>query len=446
MKPSHQNVVHGVSAGESSRAFGESERASASTAVGALFPVNDAVTREAFGLDISSGERRTGLRPALRSPHLSSVRPPNAYDLAGQQRDLDAALASMGLGARRRSGQPGCYTHSAEHAALVQHHATTAREVEEKGNKGSQEQRLLDLASMMLEAAEEAAVASNGLEDRQEAEALNQGARAAIDLALDFTPGVGLAKDLVSITTRVNPITGHQVGDVEMGLIVAGIFVPGVVKGLSSACLKAGRRIGKRLSQQGRKGSLAGQLLAALSRARHFLESLGKAAADYTPEELRLLARGTEHSREAVDKSAKALRQLRGTAYISAPLPAGERFLRGSCANAGLVPRDVAAKLAGRDFSSFDALRRAFWKAVADSPHARGFDPSALADMRRGLAPGVAPSQWAGGQTVYHLHHITPVHRGGEVYDLANLMVTSPLFHSQVLDAAYHFGRRGGLS
>ena len=40
----------------------------------------------------------------------------------------------------------------------------------------------------------------------------------------------------------------------------------------------------------------------------------------------------------------------------------------------------------------------------------------------------------------YVLHHKVPIHAGGGVYDLDNLIVVTPQMHQQILDTSYHFG------
>nr|WP_246807202.1 hypothetical protein [Ensifer sp. ENS05] len=44
----------------------------------------------------------------------------------------------------------------------------------------------------------------------------------------------------------------------------------------------------------------------------------------------------------------------------------GQAWLRGTAGNAGKVPAQVAEKLAGRNFKSFDDFREAFWTTVSE--------------------------------------------------------------------------------
>jgi hypothetical protein len=59
--------------------------------------------------------------------------------------------------------------------------------------------------------------------------------------------------------------------------------------------------------------------------------------------------------------------------------------------------------------------------------------------MRGGRAPFAAPGQQMPGQLRYELHHRTPIHAGGGVYDADNIMVVTPRFHREVLDPRYHY-------
>lgn len=59
--------------------------------------------------------------------------------------------------------------------------------------------------------------------------------------------------------------------------------------------------------------------------------------------------------------------------------------------------------------------------------------------MRAGNAPFVARRQAVGARRTYELHHVTPIDQGGGVYDLDNLMITTPRFHQEALHPEYHY-------
>lgn len=114
-------------------------------------------------------------------------------------------------------------------------------------------------------------------------------------------------------------------------------------------------------------------------------------------------------------------------------------WLKGSNGNAGKIPGQVARQLHGREFESFGGFREAFWRGVANVPELAGqFSRSNRALMSNGRAPFVSKSQAVGKNNKYVLHHVTPIQRGGGVYDLDNVVVVTPRYHDEVLDPGYH--------
>jgi hypothetical protein len=108
-------------------------------------------------------------------------------------------------------------------------------------------------------------------------------------------------------------------------------------------------------------------------------------------------------------------------------------WLRGTEANAGRFPGQIADTLRGMKFSSFDEFRSEFWRQVAaDNDLAGQFSQANRAIMAQGNAPFALPSQVTGegfAQRVYNLHHLTPIDAGGGVYDIDNLLIVSPRYH-----------------
>jgi len=114
----------------------------------------------------------------------------------------------------------------------------------------------------------------------------------------------------------------------------------------------------------------------------------------------------------------------------------GKDWLSSTGGTSGLIPRQVAAKLRGRTFASFDDFQAAFWQEVAADPAlASGFKQANQTLMAGGEAPFAIQAQRQGGaaQGRYVLHHIVPIEHGGGVYDLDNLLVTSPKQHWGVI-------------
>lgn len=97
------------------------------------------------------------------------------------------------------------------------------------------------------------------------------------------------------------------------------------------------------------------------------------------------------------------------------------------------IPSQIADQLRGREFSSFDSFRRAFWKAVGDdvSLH-NGVSKANLSSLQRGAAAEAPPSGHVGARDKLELHHVTPIGIGGSVYDVDNLIIYTPRRHIEI--------------
>jgi hypothetical protein len=97
------------------------------------------------------------------------------------------------------------------------------------------------------------------------------------------------------------------------------------------------------------------------------------------------------------------------------------------------IPEQIADKLRGRDFSSFKAFRRAFWKAVAsDEDLFELFNRVDQTSLRRGLSPKPHQSEHVGQRRKYELHHVEPIELGGAVYEMDNLKILTPKRHIKI--------------
>jgi len=104
------------------------------------------------------------------------------------------------------------------------------------------------------------------------------------------------------------------------------------------------------------------------------------------------------------------------------------------------IPAQIADTLRGREFSSFNAFRRAFWKAVAnDETLKKDFSQLNRIDMRDGLSPSVRPSEQVGRRQKLEIHHAKPISEGGAVYDIDNLRLLTPKQHIEA------HSNKGGL-
>lgn len=112
----------------------------------------------------------------------------------------------------------------------------------------------------------------------------------------------------------------------------------------------------------------------------------------------------------------------------------GDNWLGDAGTNLGApIPSQVADKLRGRTFSSFDAFRRAVWKAVSDTPELREqFKNQNQANIINGKSPFTRKSERVGGRKRHELHHVVPISKGGAVYDIDNIAVMTPRRHIEV--------------
>ncbi len=107
-----------------------------------------------------------------------------------------------------------------------------------------------------------------------------------------------------------------------------------------------------------------------------------------------------------------------------------------SAANSGdgaPLPSQVADKLRGREFGSFDAFRRAFWKEVAADPElSKQFQSDDIGLMKLGRAPTARFRDSVGKRVKIELHHKVEIFKGGDVYNADNLSALTPKRHIEI--------------
>ncbi|MDW6003967.1 type VI secretion system tube protein TssD [Vibrio mangrovi] len=97
------------------------------------------------------------------------------------------------------------------------------------------------------------------------------------------------------------------------------------------------------------------------------------------------------------------------------------------------VPSQIADKLRGREFSSFDEFREAFWLTVSEDKSLMSqFSRSNQTLIRMGNAPYSVPEDQAGGRKTYEIHHVEEIQHGGAVYDVDNMRVNTPKNHINI--------------
>ncbi|WP_284192448.1 S-type pyocin domain-containing protein [Vibrio zhanjiangensis] len=97
------------------------------------------------------------------------------------------------------------------------------------------------------------------------------------------------------------------------------------------------------------------------------------------------------------------------------------------------VPSQIADKLRGKEFSSFNAFRKTFWIEVSEDPILSSqFIPSNIKRMKDGKAPRARFKDTVGGRRSFELHHLKEIQHGGDVYNVDNLRVNTPKNHINI--------------
>lgn len=97
------------------------------------------------------------------------------------------------------------------------------------------------------------------------------------------------------------------------------------------------------------------------------------------------------------------------------------------------IPAQIADRLRGREFASFDRFREAFWLEVSgDHTLLSQFKGSNQELIKQGYAPFARFRDQAGGREKYEIHHLEEIQNGGAVYDLDNMTITTPRNHIRI--------------
>ncbi|MDR6606100.1 S-type pyocin domain-containing protein [Pseudomonas synxantha] len=94
------------------------------------------------------------------------------------------------------------------------------------------------------------------------------------------------------------------------------------------------------------------------------------------------------------------------------------------------IPAPIADKLRGQDFRNFDEFREKFWSAVSnDAELSKKLGPLNKAITKNGYSPYAPRSEQVGGREKLEIHHVHPISKGGEVYNIDNMAITTPKAH-----------------
>ncbi|WP_080115866.1 HNH endonuclease [Pseudomonas syringae] len=97
------------------------------------------------------------------------------------------------------------------------------------------------------------------------------------------------------------------------------------------------------------------------------------------------------------------------------------------------IPTRFVDQLRGKRFASYDAFRKALWKAVATDPELGSqFNPDNIKRLSKGLSPTTRMKDQLGKRISFELHHLDTIADGGAVYDVDNLRVNTPKNHVDI--------------
>ncbi|WGM04076.1 colicin-like bacteriocin tRNase domain-containing protein [Arsenophonus nasoniae] len=141
-----------------------------------------------------------------------------------------------------------------------------------------------------------------------------------------------------------------------------------------------------------------------------------------------------DKKRAAEDKLEKEKKRNQPGIVSGSGKKVGDKWLEEAGKELGApIPSQIADKLRGKKFNSFDEFRNKFWQEVSKDPElSKQFIPSNKKRMSQGLAPRARNKDTIGGRRSFELHHDKPISKDGEVYDIDNIRVTTPKRHIDI--------------
>jgi len=135
-------------------------------------------------------------------------------------------------------------------------------------------------------------------------------------------------------------------------------------------------------------------------------------------------------------RKSSVIRKTGGRAFASKAMMKSSKNWFKRQALAGQIPKEILKKLNGKKYKNFDSFRKAFWKEISKHKHLvkkfKAFNSQNGNLLKKGLAPLSPKGQHVGKLKKFALHHKKRIADGGSVYDLSNLLITSPLYHKSI--------------
>lgn len=141
-----------------------------------------------------------------------------------------------------------------------------------------------------------------------------------------------------------------------------------------------------------------------------------------------------DKKRAAEDKLAKEKRLNQPGIVSGKGKKVGDKWLEEAGKELGApIPSQIANKLRGKKFNSFDELRKKFWQEVSkDAELSKQFIKGNRDRMQVGKAPKSRKKDAIGKRSSFEIHHKKTISEGGEVYNIDNLSVITPKRHIDI--------------
>jgi len=97
------------------------------------------------------------------------------------------------------------------------------------------------------------------------------------------------------------------------------------------------------------------------------------------------------------------------------------------------IPSEVADALRDKRYSEFRSLKRAIWTKMSKIPEVtEKMNQKNIELIQDGKSPIVSKAERKGRRVRYEIHHKIPIANGGNVYDIDNLVFTTPAKHDNI--------------
>ncbi|WP_273837775.1 MULTISPECIES: colicin-like bacteriocin tRNase domain-containing protein [Providencia] len=138
--------------------------------------------------------------------------------------------------------------------------------------------------------------------------------------------------------------------------------------------------------------------------------------------------------KKAKDKKEKEEKRKKPGTATGKGEKVGDKWLDDAGKENGVpIPEQVANKLRGKKFKSFDEFRKAIWNEISKFPELiKNLSKNNKTLVSKGYSPFARKKDQVGGRKAHELHHDNPISEGGEVYNMDNLRVTTPKRHIDI--------------